>query len=207
LLKDHPRTLLANGAYNKAPLIIGTNANESRLFEERASRVNSVLAFTLYLATAYSRTWVALLPHYAPATDADAAAAFFELTDDTWFRCPARALARGAAAHGSSVYLYSFDLPPAVHTQELDYVFGLPLFGPSITSAPVPPLSALVTATQGYWTAFARTGDPGSAGATTWPKYSGTADQHLVLDSAIGVGSGLSRAGCDAWTSAYVVYD
>lgn len=85
--------------------------------------------------------------------------------------------------------------------------------GPTITSppfptaAPVPPVPSLVKAVQTYWGTFAKTGDPNAAGLPTWPKYTEATDQHLDLGAQITVGSGLSNAGCDAWTSSYVVYD
>ena len=208
LVEDDPRVLLAAGDFLRVPLLIGTNLNEMGRFPDRTAGADSVLSFTLFLVASYPATWLALAPIYSPATDAGAHAAFLNLTNDTWFRCPSRALARGAAAHGSPVYLYSFDLPPAVHTQELDYVFGAPIVGPTITSppqptaAPVPPLPSLVDAVQGYWTAFAKTGDPNGADLPNWPRYAAASDQHLVLDTQLRVNSGLAKQGCDAWTAA-----
>ncbi len=209
LIKDTPVNLIAKGTYNHAPVITGTNAHEALLLESSASGINSALAFTLYLVATYPNEWTSLLPLYAPATDADALDSFVRLTTDTWFRCPTRYFARAIADKGGSVYLYSFDVPPAAHTEELDYVFGLPIFGPEFTtpaypaSAPVPPLPGLVASVQSYWTTFALSGDPNTQGRFTWPKYATASDQNLVLDQTPSIGTALAKNACDVWDQTY----
>jgi carboxylesterase type B len=52
---------------------------------------------------------------------------------------------------------------------------------------------------MGYWTRFARTGDPNDAAAVAWPGYEEQTDEHLTLDLTIEAGSGLKKDKCDFW--------
>jgi para-nitrobenzyl esterase len=54
----------------------------------------------------------------------------------------------------------------------------------------------LSKAMMGYWTRFAKTGNPNGGGQTEWPSYS-SEDQNLQLDSQVTVNSGLYRAQID----------
>jgi carboxylesterase type B len=55
---------------------------------------------------------------------------------------------------------------------------------------------ALASAIQGYWTRFARGGDPG--GAPTWPAY-GPTDPALVFDATVSTAAAIRKADCDFW--------
>jgi para-nitrobenzyl esterase len=206
---DYPKRLAARGDFNHGPVLIGTAAHEADFYRTvGATKLDSAAALGLYMLSAYPTSWPALYALYTPASDAAANDSWERLTTDTWFRCPSRTLARALTAHGSQVYLYSFELAPAVHTQELDYVFDGPFVGPILTappltaSAPVPPHPGLVRRVQAYWTAFARTGDPNHDGGPAWPRYALATDPHLVLDDTISTGEGLDRQACDAWDRA-----
>jgi para-nitrobenzyl esterase len=69
------------------------------------------------------------------------------------------------------VYRYYFSyVPPSqragfglAHGGEIGYVFG--------RSNANPEDAAISAAANAYWAAFAKTGDPGSAGGPAWPKY------------------------------------
>lgn len=72
--------------------------------------------------------------------------------------------------------------------------------------------SALATTMAGYWTNYAKTGDPNSGNAaeiaagTHWPKYSAAVDKVIRLDVAsaggVTVQAGLRKAACDFQTAA-----
>ena len=115
--------------------------------------------------------------------------------------------ARRAADAGAEVYLYNFgrwvqipQLIPldlrALHGAEIAYVFGSP-------PPPTPDDAALVDAIQGYWTRFARAGDPNTSGAVTWPAYDDATDQRLNLDAEITATTGFRRTECEYWWSVY----
>ena len=49
---------------------------------------------------------------------------------------------------------------------------------------------------MGYWTRFAKTGNPNGGGQTEWPSY-GPEDQNLALGDQITANSGLYKAQVD----------
>ncbi len=130
---------------------------------------------------------------YPVATDAEANDVYIRLVTDQIFRCPTRLLARLTTAHGSRIYLYSYEEGIAYHGDELNYVFGTPGF------TGMPPDPAFVAIVQGYWTRFATTGDPNGPDLAVWPTYDSVTDQHLVLKNPPAAGSGLSKSDCDFW--------
>jgi para-nitrobenzyl esterase len=90
----------------------------------------------------------------------------------------------------------------AYHASELTYLFDL-----SGTPVPPPPFTApqqqLSAAMAGYWTQFARSGDPNSTGAPNWPAY-GASDLFESLQPATpATGAGFSADHkCSFWTPA-----
>ena len=101
----------------------------------------------------YPDIYLSLFAHYGLPSDEKANDTLVNLMNDGWFRCPARALARSISARGGRAYLYSFDLSPAVHTQDIDYVFGFSDARAShvFEGASVPPNPELTRAMQTYW--------------------------------------------------------
>jgi para-nitrobenzyl esterase len=91
--------------------------------------------------------------------------------------CPTLDVAVRAAAAGSPVFMYNFDMPldsvdgplGAAHATEIVYVFGtLPSFTPE--------QAAVSLRMQQYWTQFAKTGDPNAPGLQAWPRFGAAAD-------------------------------
>jgi para-nitrobenzyl esterase len=56
----------------------------------------------------------------------------------------------------------------------------------------------LQDAVVGYWTRFARSGNPEGQG-TSWPEYEPTSDSYLELDYTIVEGAGVRTTQCDFW--------
>ncbi len=92
----------------------------------------------------------------------------------------------------SSIFRYRFDLAAlpskyhpaafAFHSDDIEYVFGTLDTRPGETVRPVD--RKLSDQMMGYWTNFAKTGDPNGPGLPTWPSYS--KDGLLIhLDSPI----------------------
>jgi len=93
----------------------------------------------------------------------------------------------------SPVYRYRFDLPAtpsemhpegkyAFHSDELEYVFGTLDVRHGSTWRPED--RKLSEQMMGYWTNFARRGDPNGGGLPHWPRYD--KEKELIrLDSAI----------------------
>jgi para-nitrobenzyl esterase len=132
--------------------------------------------------------------------------ALTQVTADGIFVCQARRLERMLLADGMKAFLYSFNGPlqdvpipqlagKAFHSSELPYVFGAQYVLGSVPTAGLP----LVAAMEGYWTQFAKNGDPNGGANPTWPVYTTAGDQNLNLDISITVGTGLEKANCDFW--------
>ena len=49
----------------------------------------------------------------------------------------------------------------------------------------------------GYWTRFAKTGDPNEKGSVEWPVYTEKEDKHLLIDSEIKEDKNLRKKYCD----------
>jgi para-nitrobenzyl esterase len=132
--------------------------------------------------------------------------ALTQVTADAIFVCEARRLERMLLADGMKAFLYSFNGPlegvpipqlagKAFHSSELPYVFGAAYLLGSVPTAGQP----LVAAMEGYWTQFAKNGDPNGGSNPTWPAYTTAGDQNITLDTSITVGTGLEKANCDFW--------
>src|SRR6266481_3957558 len=59
---------------------------------------------------------------------------------------------------------------------------------------------ALSDAMLGYWSRFAKAGDPNGS-AIAWPKYDAAGDSNLELATPIGSQTGLKMQKCDFWDS------
>jgi para-nitrobenzyl esterase len=200
--------LLASGKAATTPLIIGTNRSEWLLWQALGATPPPV--GSAGLRAEINRYFPAhaerIAAHYVPASEFDVNEAFLRLMTDAYFRCPSRALMRGANAAGGTGYLYDFAVHPAAHALEVDYVFDLPAVSLLFPfEAPDPLLPNVVRAMQGYWTQFAATGDPNRGGMLAWPRYAAPSDQHVVFDDPVAVGSGLARAECDLWDALWGV--
>jgi para-nitrobenzyl esterase len=214
LLPAPPRELVRRGELHAGEILLGTNLSEFDLPKTKGSLLPELpnqLALRFLIATSFPEDDETLLSLYAHGSDADAHAAYVRLTVDKDQRCPSRALARATSARGYPTYLYSFEVAPAVHAMELDYVFGWPEGGVSqgLTGAPYPPLRSLVGAMQRYWTRFARSGDTNLTSGSkdgghtpTWPTFN-EGGAYLTLAEPIRSVSSLYGAECDFWDAYY----
>jgi len=101
----------------------------------------------------------------------------------------------------SEAFLYQFThVPPTqagtllgcCHSAEIQYVFGnLPS-----SEGYVQEDTEISNVMMGYWTRFAKTGDPNGEGSTFWPSFS-SEDQNLEIGDQVKVNAGLFKAQCD----------
>lgn len=212
LLSAHPAKLVREGKFQKGPILLGLNQHETRFLASPAygtmwPLVDTGLSFLIGVTAMYPDYFGALFDHYGLPANEQANDTLVKLMDDGWFRCPARVLSREVAAKGVDVFLYSFELSPAVHTQEIDYVFGFKDARVSkvFEGAPVPPHAGLMDAVQSYWLAFAKTGNPNGQGRAEWPKFTTDSQRHIVLNATLSTGVNLGADDCDMWDQALVV--
>jgi para-nitrobenzyl esterase len=212
---------LSTGAFNRVPVIEGSNHDEWRLFVAQTEKATGVpltaasyipaIAATLGVSPAFA-TFIGTVG-YPLASYPSPSVALGAIGTDVVFSCNARIAARSLSQYVPT-FQYEFNdpnapmlyfAPPisfptgAYHASELTYIFDL--VG---TPVPPPPFTApqqqLSAAMAGYWTQFAKSGDPNSTGAPTWPAYS-VSDQFESLQPPTPVtGTGFATAHkCAFW--------
>jgi para-nitrobenzyl esterase len=107
----------------------------------------------------------------------------------------ARELARRKAAQAAApawLYRYDWETPEggghlrSPHTIEVPFVFhNIAIAGPLISK--MPQAYALAEKTSAAWVAFARTGNPNTAGVPRWPAYSGGARDTMLFNDVLRV--------------------
>ncbi len=186
LLPVAPAQALASGRFHRLPLILGTNHDEMRMFvglSLAAFPIRTEDDYRARLAEAFGAAAPAVEARYPAAHHPSPALAWAAVLTDRSFTCTTLAAGRAIAAHapGLPLYGYEFNDPDAPVLAGLPANPGFP-YGAAhgfeipflFTSFPTErPLSdgqrALSDRMVGYWTNFARTGNPNSAGAPLWP--------------------------------------
>jgi para-nitrobenzyl esterase len=204
-VRDQPRTLYDEGDYAKVPYIIGSNSDEGTLFRLGAAPIENEEEYLAAIEAQFGDQADEVAALY-PVDDFDSPdAAYARLYGDFLLVCSTYDTARRAATGGSDVYLYNFawpvlvDILPslgATHGAEIAFVFGS-------AEAPSPQDEAVGRSMQGYWTRFARTGDPNGEDALEWPIYQDETDQRLNFHAENSVLTGFRREQCELWWSMY----
>ena len=197
LLPQSAYDVFAAGRQSHVPLLAGWNADEIRAAVTLNPQKPTAASFAEQVKQRYGAHADAVLKAYAATTDAEALESSAALMSDnfigysTW-----KWIEMHEATGGSPVYRYSFDrdvpLPPnhtvngvavkredigARHAGEIEYVFGALDSVPKVVWDPQD--RALSEQMMGYWTNFARSGDPNGPGLPPWPRY-GAKDGYLV---------------------------
>jgi para-nitrobenzyl esterase len=135
-----------------------------------------------------------------------------EITTDALITEPDRLLARDMARQGLPVWVYHFSYVAtmlrqtafgAAHGSEIPYVFDnlrdQPLtFGGREIPAATPDDHKIAAAMHAYWVAFAKTGDPDSAGGPAWPRETLAGDPLLEFgEGGIAVRTDFDKARLD----------
>jgi para-nitrobenzyl esterase len=180
------------GEQAPVPLLVGFNSGEIRALRFLAPKVPaSAAVYEAGIRAAYGDLADVYLKLYPPTNLEESIVA---ASRDGIYGWTAQRLAAKQTALGQGAYLYFFDHGyPAVdsihmhgfHGSELPYVFGtadrLPVFWPKPPGTPGE--TVLTDAMIGYWTSFARTGQPEAAGAARWAPY-GQAQAYMAFDAA-----------------------
>jgi len=131
-------------------------------------------------------------------------------TDYSW-TAPTRTLARAVAGANRPavwryIYTHAYENDPsltpygAFHTAELPFVFGNPASTPWGPHTPTPAEITFAGQMMGYWSQFAKTGNPNAAGSTLWPRYDAS-EAMLQLDDTQVVINGYRNAQCDYFST------
>jgi para-nitrobenzyl esterase len=190
-----------SGRASHVSLLIGTNADEMTTLLPFLSDVKPTITASGYeeqLTKDFGPAAPAALALYPASNFLSPYVAYLNVATDSYAHCPARRIAR---SYGSQVYKYVFThvsdnplLAPygAGHGLELPFVFH------AASSLSFTELS-LSEQVMGYWTNFARTGNPNGDGLVEWKPFS--KDEFFEINSLPGMRSGFREAKCDFWDS------
>lgn len=191
VIPDDQYRLYAAGKFNRTPILIGFNSDEGALF-------GGPVAKAMHEKTVRDR--------YGPFADEmlrtfsangeDGTQASRDLATDVMFGWHTLAWARlQTAANGPPVWLYYFDQKPpypagnrlapaqgAPHASELVYMFGRLDLQTNIPWRAED--RAISDAMIGYWTNFAKTGDPNGPGLPPWPRYARSSEAAMIFHGA-----------------------
>jgi para-nitrobenzyl esterase len=193
VLPAQPYAAYAAGHQADVPMLLGYNAGDGLNFISGVSI--TAASFAADIEKAFGKLPSPLLAQYPATTDPEARISRGNLERDlrfgydmwTWFRLQA------SAGH-APVFAYLFDHAPpypagsatadwgAGHGMEMRYVFDHLDQVPWAWSANDRQLSETIV---GYWTNFAKTGDPNGAGLPPWPAYRSGSERVQVLSEHI----------------------
>ena len=171
------------GEQAHVPILVGSNAGETRSLRTLLPPVPaSATEYEGKVRAIFGDLSDDFLKHY-PSSNLEESV--LEATRDGLYSWTAQRLALKQAAVGQASYVYLFahtypsEVPlrvEAFHASELPFVFGH--VGPGSHLPPnwpkppnTPEEQALSDAIMNYWTSFARTGKPTSAGAPAWKTF------------------------------------
>ncbi|MFI6907691.1 carboxylesterase/lipase family protein [Nonomuraea sp. NPDC050394] len=175
--------VFGDGRFNRVPVLIGATKDESRLFMvwrfdgAHPSKPLTAAGYPVKVRESFGADAPKILRRYPLSGGVRPAEALGSVyTDHGWF-CSTVTTARAMAG---KVPVHAFEFaepvgddhpgltfrPGAWHGAELRYLFDMP--GAKPISAPAQ--KRLAAQMIGYWSNFARTGDPNGRGLPYWPK-------------------------------------
>jgi para-nitrobenzyl esterase len=183
-----PQTALdafEGGRARQVDLLIGTNADEWRMYLDPGTDDQAVQAWIHENASANQRALQASVSDTPlPLRQLD------RLYTGQQFVCPSLLMAALASQAGKGAFVYYFqrqrtgeggDALGAYHGAEIPY-----LFDKHDAWLPTDELDRSIgRAMQSYWVNFARTGNPNSAGGVNWPRFEARSAQVLRIGDTI----------------------
>lgn len=215
-IPHQPRSLYEQGAFSRVPVLLGANRDEGWTFVNRSFPAGLTAAqYETAVQTEFGFDASAILAKYPAADFPSPKDALAQLVGDVEYVCEANRVATLIERTRTPVFLYSFEyeVDPVVrdrvvHGLEVNFVFGNnfgpPLFAPYVLNGND---LALFRAISGYWTRFARTGNPNTddPAVVHWPAFKHPtgagrgSDKYLTLDPTISEGKRLRETYCDFW--------
>lgn len=210
VIPDQPRALVEADQFAKVPYLLGSNFEEGRLFFLGATPITTETEYTAALERLFGTAATTVAATYPASSFPTPQDALIRVWGDFRLGCPTYESAQRFAKHGSKVYIYHFEhsipgleaLGPT-HGTEMPYVFGT--LSPTAAGSDASPSedAALSDTMQGYWTRFAKTGDPNGDGALNWPAFDDATDESMGFDIPPAILTSYRRRECDMWATIY----
>jgi para-nitrobenzyl esterase len=198
-----PRALADGGDFAKVPYILGYNFEEGLLFLLAADPVTTEADYMGALQRLFGDDATRVAEVYRPEDFPTPQDALVRVWGDYRLGCTTDDSARRFAAGGAPVFAYTFahtipglEALAATHGAEMPFLFGT-------LAEPTAEAEALGETMQGYWTRFAREGDPNGGDALQWPALDDATDERILFGDPLEVRSGFRRTECDLWRTIY----
>lgn len=194
--------ILRSGNYNQVPLMIGTNKDEFLGFiPDLGVKLDTQADYEAALKLAFGDKALDIAKKYPVSTYGSPTQAVNAVLTDFGFLCPSRTAVRLASANQPKTFYYQFThaltgapFLGSFHGLELGFVFHTisGVKAVAITKKE----NKLADRMVGYWTNFAKQGDPNGKNLPKWPSYNNSSDMNIVLDLKTTTGSGLRKDFC-----------
>ncbi|MEL7564833.1 MAG: carboxylesterase/lipase family protein [Dehalobacterium sp.] len=181
IIAKHPEKVLYEGFAKDIPVLVGTNADENRLFTyfDPAWRQMDESEIKTFFERTFDSSWTNI-SHYVAKEEALNQTSYEDAMTHYVFTYPAIYFSEGQAKHGAPVWMYRFDYASkalggeskAFHGLEIPFVWNTLLNQETeeITGKD-PDRYKLAKLMHRAWIAFAHHGDPNIPELTNWPKY------------------------------------
>lgn len=213
VLPQLPIDAIANGSADNIPILVGTNLEESRLFnimDQSIPKLDEAGLLRRCQRLISNGDVPGLIEDYRRARDkrgmsTTPAELFMAVGTDKAFRMPAIRLAEAQHRHQPTyVYLFTWTSPfmggilGACHALELGFLFGT--LEENFSGSGLPGADALARNIQDAWLAFARTSDPSCESLGKWPVYGDRRETMLLGKECTVVAAPYDEERC-AWGS------
>jgi para-nitrobenzyl esterase len=202
-----PRDLFRDREIAPAEYLMGTNTEEGTLAHLTAPEAATEADYLAALERRFASFGARVAALYPASDFASPNDALIRVSTDSRYACAVQDFAEQATAANVAVYAYNFDLAFAIpgleglgpaHGAELTFVFGS--LGSDQWPAGNQAISDLM---QGYWSRFARTGDPNGEGAPEWPRFSSERGNRLNLNLDPSAVDDFRKERCALWIEYY----
>jgi len=194
VLNDIMENNYARGNFQKVPVLIGSNTNETSLFTcphfGGSATIDQVQEF---FTTIYNTTIINQIPDiYGPISTASNPLTYLNIVySNSWAHCASRRIAAKFASHQIASYLFTYNhlIPVSSSCHGVSHAAELPMLFPSFLHVLFPNYNLtaeeqqLSTNMMLYWANFIRTSNPNFEGSlANWDAYSLISDNDFVLD-------------------------